>query len=227
MEINQEILERIDQHLEGKLSGEALRVFEERLDEEPAFKELVNQQALLIRVIQKKELLAVKKKLDIFHEDIPTETASIADKTPKEAIIRPLNSSRKQNLTWLAMAASILLLVWGYFNFMDNSAFQTQEELVATARKYIKIPIQNKAGIKQGAIQMQITPSLEKAIQYTLTTEALELYLTDELISKVDLTLYTSTQTPNIFFIKIADDYYQLLQTEQLKTANKVAFSKD
>ncbi len=226
MKVSQEIIEQIDSYLEGNLSKEALRSFNERLNRDSSFKTLVEQQALLIRSIKKKELLAVKKKLNSFHEEMISQKTTIGEESKSEAIIRPLNS-RSTKLTWLATAAAILFLVLGYFNYTDNSVNQTAEELVGTSRKYIKIPVINRASIKTKEIQLLIVPSLEKDIKYILTREEINLRVPNNLISKIEKSLYNDIETPNIFYIKIADNYYELVETTTPKIAKIASYSRE
>ena len=239
MKVSQEILEQIDQHLEGKLSGAALRTFEERLNTDASLKELVAQQQLIIHAIKKKELLDLKKKLTNFHEEMMEDNTSVKELSKEKTIVRPLLKSQRQNIAWFAIAASILFLVWGYFNFSEGNNInqktiiaeqehptksQEEEKLVAAPRKYIKIPIKNKVGQISGDIQLLITPSLETDLKYTLTEEELNLFMNEALISNVELTLYTEAPNSNLFFIKVDDVYYKLRKTDDPIVAKKSNF---
>jgi len=232
MSVSQEILEQIDQYLEGTLSNQALKTFEERLKTDASFKELVEEQQLIIRSIKKKKLLEVKKKLSSFHEDMEAAESSEVTKETGEAIVRPLNSKRPLG-RWLSVAASLLLLIGSYFFLRDTTVTgpsiaqeepSANEEILATPGKYVKIPIQSKTGVVQKEINLLITPSIEKTFKYTLNEEILVLFMDKERIFDLEHSLFYDEQRPNAYFIKFGDHYYQLNQSDTPIIAEKVTF---
>lgn len=222
MSINQETLEQIDQYLEGTLSNQALTAFKERLKTDASFKELVEEQQLIIRSIKKRKLLEVKKKLSSFHEDMEATKPVEKPTAAPQSIIRPLKGNRRIR-SWLAAAASVLLLVGSYFFFLEdanvsnttiaNTEQPTNEEVLAAPGKYVKIPLQNKAGLEKKQINLLITPSLEKTLKYTLNEEILVLFMEKDRISELEQRLFYDEQQQDVYFIKLGDNYYQLTKT--------------
>lgn len=233
MSVNQEILEQIDQYLEGTLSTQALKSFEKRLKTDASFKELVAEQQLIIRSIKKKRLLEVKKKLSVFHEDMEAIESSELKKETREATIRPLNS-RKRISSWIAAAASIVLLLGSYFFFLQDKTVSNtiiaekepsgSEEILATPSKYIKIPIQNKAGVVKKEINLLITPSIEKKLKYTLNEDIVVLFMGKEDIPDLDYSLFYDEQRPGVYFIKFGKSYYLLNKTDTPTIAEQATF---
>ena len=231
MSVNQEILEQIDQYLEGTLSGSSLTTFEERLATDASLQQLVEEQQLIIRAIHKKELSAVKKKLFSYHEEL------VEDLKEEEAAtnIRTLPKQRYIG-RWLAVAASVLLLVGSYFVFIDNpivpnteivqeGQMEEEEELrLATSRGYEKIPVQNKAGARQKDIYLLITPTEEPTLKYTLNEEVVVLFMEEERKPLLEHRLFYKEDLPGVYFVKLADDYYQLIKTDTRTIAEIAPF---
>ena len=240
MSINQEILEQIDQYLEGTLSNQALTDFQERLKTDAAFKQLVEEQQLIIRSIKKKKLLEVKKKLSSFHEDMEATTPIEKPAASPQAVIRPLKTNSRIGSrrigNWLAVAASALLLIGSYFFLSKDSSISTPaivqteapptEERVGSARQYIPLPLQNKAGlVKEGKIiHLLITPSIEKTLKYTLDEEELVLFMEKDRIPELEQRLFYDEQKQNVYFIKLGEKYYQLSKTNEPTVAEVATY---
>ncbi len=234
MSINQEILEQIDQYLEGTLSNQALTAFQERLKTDAAFKELVEEQQLIIRSIKKRKLLEVKKKLSSFHEDMEATRPIEKPAASPQAVIRPLKTNRRIR-SWLAVAASALLLLVGSYFFLSKDSnistpaiVQTEapptEERVGSARQYIPLSLQNKAGLvnEEKIIYLLITPSPDKTLKYTLDEEELVLFMEQDRIPELEQRLFYDEQKQDVYFIKLGEKYYQLHKTDK-KTVAELA----
>jgi|SRR5690554_27169 len=88
---NSGMLHQIDQYLLGHLEGEELRSFEERLEHDTDFRKMVAEQRLLIGGIEEFHL---KKQLGHYHSQMELE-----------------NVNKKPLTIWLAIAASIVILI--------------------------------------------------------------------------------------------------------------------
>lgn len=231
MKVTQELLEQIDQYLDGSLSGTPLKEFEDRLQSDTGLKALVEEQRLIIRSINKKELSDVRKKLSSFHEGLNSENTTTS--TQSESIERTL-PKRNPIGKWLAIAASILLLVGSYFMFFSNSSNtsneivnqveQEQEDLVASSGDYKKIPVQNKAGLKKGTISLLITPSEKEDFQYTLSKDLLVLFINKERIPSVESISFFKEESPLTYFLQLEGKYYKLVETQRPTTAKETDF---
>ncbi|MGB3344662.1 MAG: tetratricopeptide repeat protein [Aequorivita sp.] len=85
------ILHQIDQYLLGHLEGDELRSFKKRLEQDPEFSKTVAEQRLLIEGIGEFHL---KKQLDRYHSQMELE-----------------NVNKKPLAIWLAIAASVVILI--------------------------------------------------------------------------------------------------------------------
>lgn len=73
MKLQPDNFERIEQYIEGKLSGKALLQFEQQMLEDNAFKEEVEWQQSLIKGIEISAEQALKKKLGAIHQKVIDE----------------------------------------------------------------------------------------------------------------------------------------------------------
>ena len=233
MKIDQELSEQIDAYIKGKLSDATLQVFEDRLQKEATFKALVEEQQVIVGAIKQKEardlkeeLIDLKKKLSSIHAGMEAQTAIVLEKHQPEVIVQSLNKQRPiRNL--LAIAASCLLVVGGYFIYTNNGVAEgegivkqatenTADDVMAAARRHREIlPIQNETGLKKRAIMVEIIPSTASSIKYTLDENKLVLFMQQDQVVDLVKRLYYEEHTPSVLFAQIKDTHYRLVPTDR------------
>ncbi len=135
MNLSEETYRLIERYLNQELAPEEFQAFQQRLESDEAFRETVELEREVHRAIQLGGRDSLKQKLQGFEEDIveseteaPQGNFRVVDGAESE------HSPRKNRYSlWLALAASILLLVAPLTLFLVYSGGDSPEEIIQYA----------------------------------------------------------------------------------------------
>ena len=118
--------EHIDDYLLGQLSGEALKAFQDKINEDKAFAEAVNARAELINFLEYAGDQEMREKLKHIHQK------AITDQQPPSRKIRAV-------YYWVGIAASVMLLLCAsYYLYTTNIKEESPQELL---QAYYSTPV--------------------------------------------------------------------------------------
>lgn len=187
----------IHEYLKGTLKGEALVIFENRLQQDTAFTQRVEKEQVLLMGLKKAGQNQLKDKLAKIQEGL-AEKGFFEEK--KEETTNPTESAKVVSIFKrrnLAIAASLLILVLAYFNY-SNSASVDIDQIFAN-----HFPYQDKISesIKDEISEIGYTAS-DKAVQEQLLA-ALASYNQQKYKEAIPLFNEILVQQPNQLYAKI------------------------
>lgn len=117
MELNEKQIERIDNFLQGRLSGDELLTFESELEENTLLKEELAIRKAIQDGIEHKNNVALRARLNKISEETKSETKEETKLTPKNTKVVSINYFR-----YIASIAAIGLLCFFAYNLLDGGA---------------------------------------------------------------------------------------------------------
>lgn len=187
----------IQSYLEGTLDGNAERIFENRLQQDEAFVQRVEQEQNLLNGLKKAGQNRLKEKLKNVQEGLDKkgffeEKESLTTEQAKSAKVFSIFNKRN-----LAIAASLLILVLAYFNFPTQSNLDIEQTFAS------HFPYQDKISesIEDEISEIGYTAS-EKEIQEQLLA-ALAVYNQEKYNEAIPLFNQILSQKPDQLYAQL------------------------
>ncbi len=160
MEINQEIKNKIDDYLLGKMSDQEVHLFEHTMSQDEDLQKEVNQMRLILESIESYGDQKLKNKLNLIHENHLEQTASV--------------KKYQLNKKFISAAASILIIISSYFAYYQFHNINQSPETIY--QLYYSTPEFNMASRSHIMEASQTAESYYKIKDYTNAIEELEEY---------------------------------------------------
>ncbi|MEM9820529.1 MAG: hypothetical protein AAF985_05635 [Bacteroidota bacterium] len=167
--------EQIDQYLMGQLQGESLRLFEQQLEGDPDLANEVKERRKSLDVLEDIGDLQLKERIQNIHNRVLDQQPASTSTEKSIGRIRPL-------YTWLALAASVLLLLAAGM-WWSTTPTPDAQQLFAQHYEAYPISFTSRAGendtkladasryYREGAFEKVIGP-LESVLADSINTKA-------------------------------------------------------
>ncbi len=252
MELSTEMLELIDQYLNGELSREEHDDFKVQLAKNKELQKLVGEQRLIKVGIEQSAEAALKKKLNGIHERLALDVSASEDSATSGKIVEMKPSGYRK---WLALAASFLLLITiGFFSLdyltkeravadNNNNTDRIDEDLLATPRnlkatksiKHSRIVIGTNNAPNNITEKEEIALKIyrEKDYSNTYSFSGKELLIFDGTIELSGNEQFQVWEIKGMnsdgFYLSVDDNYYSIQineEKQQLKANSNKALEK-